>query len=79
MLSVGSGTVFVLYEVPNHVDILLLFSNAISYLISTIQNMIRLFYNLIQIIIIASLVIFSALMISGGLWRLIRLLRRIFL
>ena len=31
MLSVGSGTVFVLYEGPNHVDILLLFSIAFCF------------------------------------------------
>ena len=75
MLSSGIGIVVLLQRLPEQVDLMVLISQAISDLISGIQQLLSAMLGLGGIVLIAALVILSAVLMLAGLWRLLRLLR----
>ena len=75
LLSSGIGIVVLLQRLPEQVDLMVLVSQAISDLISGIQQLLSAMLGLGGVVLIAALVILAAVLMLAGLWRLLRLLR----
>ena len=75
LLSSGIGIVVLLQRLPEQVDLMVLVSQAISDLISGIQQLLSATLGLGGVVLIAALVILAAVLMLAGLWRLLRLLR----
>ncbi|QNJ16405.1 hypothetical protein SynA1840_00857 [Synechococcus sp. A18-40] len=75
LLSSGIGIVVLLQRLPEQVDLMVLVSQAISDLISGIQQLLSAMLGLGGVVLIAALVILAAVLMLAGLWRLFRLLR----
>ena len=75
MLAAGIGIAVVLHQLPQQVNVLLLVSEAIADLIRGIQQLLEAMLGLAAIVLIAAFVVLSSVLILGGLWRLLRLLR----
>ena len=73
MLAAGLGIAFMLQQLPQQVDVVLLVSEAIADLIRGIQQLLEATLGLAAIAVIASLVILASVLSFGGVWRLIRL------
>ena len=78
LLTGGTGIVVLLQRLPDQVDLMLLVSQAISDLISSIQMLLEAVLGLGGVVLIAALVVLAGVLILGGLWRLFRLLRAMF-
>lgn len=78
MLAAGAGVVVVLQSLPDKVDLMVLVSQAIADLISGIQLFLNAMVGLGVVMLIALLVILGGVLMLGGLWRLVRLLRLLF-
>ena len=78
LLAGGIGIVVLLQQLPNQMDLMLLVSQAISDLISSIQMLLEAVIGLGGVVLIAGLVLLAGVLILGGLWRLFRLLRAMF-
>ena len=78
LLSGGIGIVVLLQRLPDQVDLMLLVSQAISDLISSIQLLLQAVVGLGGVVLIAALVVLAGVLILGGLWRLFRMLRLLF-
>ena len=78
LLAGGTGIVVLLQRLPDQVDLMLLVSQAISDLISSIQMLLEAVLGLGGVVLIAALVVLAGVLILGGLWRLFRLLRAMF-
>ena len=78
MLAAGAGVVVVLQSLPDKVDLMVLVSQAIADLISGIQLFLNAMVGLGVVMLIALLVILGGVLLLGGLWRLVRLLRLLF-
>ena len=78
LLSSGIGIVVLLQRLPEQVDLMVLVSQAISDLISGIQQLLSAMLGLGGVVLIAALVILAAVLMLAGLWRLLRLLRMLF-
>ena len=78
LLSSGVGIVVLLQRLPEQVDLMVLVSQAISDLISGIQQLLSAMLGLGGVVLIAALVILAAVLMLAGLWRLLRLLRMLF-
>ena len=78
LLAGGTGIVVLLQRLPDQVDLMLLVSQAISNLISSIQLLLEAVVGLGGVVLIAALVVLAGVLILGGLWRLFRLLRALF-
>ena len=75
LLSSGIGIVVLLQRLPEQVDLMVLVSQAISDLISGIQQLLSAMLGLGGVVLIAALVILAAVLMLAGLWRLLRLLK----
>jgi hypothetical protein len=75
LLSSGIGIVVLLQRLPEQVDLMVLVSQAISDLISGIQQLLSAMLGLGGVVLIAASVILAAVLMLAGLWRLLRLLR----
>lgn len=75
LLAGGIGIVVLLKRLPDQVDLMLLVSQAISDLISSIQLLLEAVVGLGGVVLIAALVVLAGVLILAGLWRLVRLLR----
>ena len=78
LLAGGTGIVVLLQRLPDQVDLMLMVSQAISDLISSIQMLLEAVLGLGGVVLIAALVVLAGVLILGGLWRLFRLLRVLF-
>lgn len=78
LLAGGIAIVVLLQRLPEQVDLMLLVSQAISDLISSIQLLLEAVVGLGGVLLIAALVVLAGVLILGGLWRLFRLLRALF-
>ena len=78
LLAGGTGIVVLLQRLPDQVDLMLMVSQAISDLISSIQMLLEAVLGLGGMVLIAALVVLAGVLILGGLWRLFRLLRVLF-
>jgi len=78
MLAAGACVVVVLQSLPDKVDLMVLVSQAIADLISGIQLFLNAMVGLGVVMLIALLVILGGVLMLGGLWRLVRLLRLLF-
>ena len=78
LLAGGIGIVVLLKRLPDQVDLMLLVSQAISDLISSIQLLLEAVVGLGGVVLIAALVVLAGVLILAGLWRLVRLLRALF-
>ena len=75
LLTGGVGVVVLLQRLPEQVDLVVLVSDAIAHLISGIQYLLLAMVGLGKVMLIAALVILGGVLMLGGLWRLVRLLR----
>ena len=75
LLAGGVGVVVLLQRLPEQVDLVVLVSDAIAHLISGIQYLLLAMVGLGKVMLIAALVILGGVLMLGGLWRLVRLLR----
>ena len=75
MLAAGLGIAFLLQQLPQQVDVVLLVSEAIADLIRGIQQLLEAMLGLAAVVVIAALVVLASVLIFGGIWRLLRLLR----
>ena len=75
MLSGGIGIIVVLQQLPEQVDVVLLVSEAVADLIRGVQQLLEAFLGLAAVVLVASLVLLSTVLLLGGLWRLLRLIR----
>ena len=78
LLSGGIAIVVLLQRLPAQVDLTVLVSQAVSDLISGIQLFLNAMVGLGVVMLIALLVILGGVLLLGGLWRLVRLLRLLF-
>ena len=78
LLAGGIGIVVLLKRLPDQVDLMLLVSQAISDLISSIQLLLEAVVGLGGVVLIAALVVLAGVLILAGLWRLFRLLRALY-
>lgn len=77
--SGGIGIVVLLQRLPEQVDLMVLVSQAIADFISGIQLLLNAMVGLGVVLLIAGLVVLGGVLLLGGLWRLVRLLRLLFL
>ena len=77
--SGGIGIVVLLQRLPEKVDLMVLVSQAIAEFISGIQLLLNAMVGLGVVMLIAGLVVLSGVLLLGGLWRFVRLLRLLFL
>ena len=75
MLAAGLGIAFLLQQLPQQVDVVLLVSEAIADLIRGIQQLLEAMLGLAAVVVIAALVVLASVLSFGGIWRLLRLLR----
>ena len=75
MLAAGLGIAFMLQQLPQRVDVVLLVSEAISDLIRGIQQLLEALLGLAAVVVMAALVVLASVLSFGGIWRLLRLLR----
>ena len=75
MLAAGLGIAFLLQQLPQQVDVVLLVSEAIADLIRGIQQLLEAMLGLAAVVVIAALVVLASVLSFGGIWRLIRLAR----
>tara|TARA_A100001011_G_scaffold250309_1_gene258591 strand:+ start:166 stop:456 length:291 start_codon:yes stop_codon:yes gene_type:complete len=75
MLAGGSGIIIGIQQLPEQVDVVLLVSEAVADLIRGVQQLLEAFLGLGAVVLIAALVILATVLILGGLWRLLRLIR----
>ena len=75
MLAAGLGIAFMLQQLPQQVDVVLLVSEAIADLIRGIQQLIEAMLGLAAVVVMAALVVLASVLSFGGIWRLLRLLR----
>jgi hypothetical protein len=75
MLAAGLGITFLLQQLPQQVDVVLLVSEAIADLIRGIQQLLEAMLGLAAVVVIAALVVLAGVLSFGGVWRLIRLAR----
>ena len=79
LLSSGIGIVVLLQRLPEQVDLMVLVSQAIADFISGLQLLLNAMVGLGVVLLIAGLVVLGGVLLLGGLWRLVRLLRLLFL
>ena len=77
LLAGGVGVVVLLQRLPDQVDLMVLVSQAIADLISSIQLLLSAMVGLGVVMLIAALVILGGVLMLGGIWRLVRLLRMV--
>ena len=75
MLAAGLGIAFLLQQLPQQIDVVLLVSEAIADLIRGIQQLLEAMLGLAAVVVIAALVVLASVLSFGGIWRLLRLLR----
>jgi len=75
MLAAGLGIAFLLQQLPQQIDVVLLVSEAIADLIRGIQQLLEALLGLAAVVVIAALVVLASVLSFGGIWRLLRLLR----
>ena len=75
MLAAGLGIAFMLQQLPQQVDVVLLVSEAIADLIRGIQQLLEAMLGLAAVVVMAALVVLASVLSFGGIWRLLRLLR----
>ena len=75
LLACGIGIVVLLQRWPEQVDLMLLFSEAISDLISGIQLLLSAMLGLGGVVLVAVLVMLAGVLMIAGLWRMLRLLK----
>ena len=75
LLSGGIAIVVLLQRLPAQVDLTVLVSQAVSDLISGIQMLLSAMFGLGGVVLIAALVVLAGVLMLGGCWRLVRLLR----
>lgn len=75
LLSGGIAIVVLLQRLPAQVDLTVLVSQAVSDLISGIQMLLSAMFGLGGVVLIAALVVLAGVLMLGGCWRLLRLLR----
>lgn len=78
MLSGGIAIVVLLQRLPAQVDLTVLVSQAVSDLISGIQMLLSAMFGLGGVVLIAALVVLAGVLMLGGCWRLLRLLKMLF-
>lgn len=75
MLSGGIGIIVALQQLPEQVDMVLLVSEAVADLIRGVQQLVEAFLGLAAVVLIAAMVVLATVLLLGGLWRLLRLIR----
>ena len=75
MLVGAAGIGVMLWQLPERIDVVLLVSEAIADLIRGVQQLLEAMLGLAALVLIGALVMLAVVMLLGGLWRLIRLLR----
>lgn len=75
MLVGAAGIGVMLWQLPERIDVVLLVSEAIADLIRGVQQLLEAMLGLAAVVLIGALVVLAVVMLLGGLWRLIRLLR----
>ena len=75
MLAGAAGLAVLLHQLPQHVDIMLLLSEAIADLIRGVQQLLEAMLGLAAIVLITAIALLAGVLLLGALWRLIRIIR----
>ena len=77
MLAGAAGLAVLLHQLPQHVDIMLLLSEAIADLIRGVQQLLEAMLGLAAIVLITAIALLAGVLLFGALWRLIRIIRMV--
>ena len=75
MLAAAAGIAVGLHQLPQQVDVMMLFSKAIDNLIDGVQQLLEALLGLAAIVLIAAIACLAGVLLLGALWRLIRIIR----